>query len=106
MSWCGWTVWVARRSRSSMTSQNGVPGVLPAYRTSPPRRSSAGSEAVDLAASAGLVLDAWQAQVLEDALGERVPGEKWSSMEVGVIVPRQNGKGSILEARELAGLFL
>jgi hypothetical protein len=25
---------------------------------------------------------------------------------VGVVVPRQNGKGSILEARELAGLFL
>jgi hypothetical protein len=29
----------------------------------------------------------------------------WAAFEVGVIVSRQNGKGSILEARELAGLF-
>lgn len=31
---------------------------------------------------------------------------KWAAFEVGLIVSRQNGKGSILEARELAGLFL
>jgi hypothetical protein len=28
------------------------------------------------------------------------------SSDVGLVVPRQNGKGTILEARELAGLFL
>lgn len=66
---------------------------------------SAGSEAVDLARLAGLVLDDWQAFVLEHALGERADG-RWSAFEVGVEVPRQNGKGGILEARELAGLFL
>ncbi|MEU8270143.1 hypothetical protein AB0B89_23665 [Sphaerisporangium sp. NPDC049002] len=71
----------------------------------PPRVSSAGLEAVDLAASAGLVLDPWQRLVLEHALGERAGG-KWAAFEVGLIVSRQNGKGSILEARELAGLFL
>lgn len=31
---------------------------------------------------------------------------KWAAFEVGLMVSRQNGKGSILEARELAGLFL
>ncbi|MEU3052269.1 terminase [Streptomyces griseus] len=31
---------------------------------------------------------------------------KWAAFEVGLVVSRQNGKGSILEARELAGLFL
>lgn len=36
---------------------------------------------------------------------ERADG-KWSAFEVGLIVSRQNGKGSIIEARELAGLFL
>ncbi|WP_208802954.1 terminase large subunit [Microbispora triticiradicis] len=71
----------------------------------PPRVSSAGAEAVELAASAGLMLDPWQSLVLEEALGER-PDGKWSAFEVGVIVSRQNGKGSILEARELAGLYL
>lgn len=62
-------------------------------------------EAVELAASAGLVLDPWQADCLTDALGEGADG-KWSAMEVGLIVARQNGKGSILEARALAGLLL
>lgn len=42
--------------------------------------------------------------MLEHALGE-VNG-KWAAFEVGLVVPRQNGKGAILEARELAGLFL
>lgn len=77
----------------------------PRYRNKPPARSSAGSEAADLACDAGLVLDDWQRDVLEDALGERGDG-RWASLEVGLIVPRQNGKGAILEARELAGLFL
>lgn len=54
---------------------------------------------------AGLYLDEWQQYVLINSLGERADG-KWASYEVGLIVPRQNGKGSILEARELAGLFL
>lgn len=71
----------------------------------PPYRSSAGGEAVDLAAQAGLVLDPWQRLVLEHALGEG-PDGRWAAFEVGLIVSRQNGKGAILEARELAGLFL
>ena len=62
-------------------------------------------EAVELAASAGIVLDPWQAFVLEQSLGER-DGARYASFEVGLIVSRQNGKGTILEARELAGLFL
>ena len=71
----------------------------------PPCVSSAGTEAVELAEAAGLVLDPWQRFVLEQGLGER-PDGKWAAFEVGLIVPRQNGKGSILEALELAGLFL
>jgi phage terminase large subunit-like protein len=67
--------------------------------------SSAGVEAVELAASAGLILDPWQCHVLEHGLGETATG-KWSAFEVGLVVARQNGKGSILEARELAGLYL
>lgn len=63
-----------------------------------------GEDAVDLADLAGLVLDDWQADVLVDALRTRRDG-RWAAFEVGVIVPRQNGKGSILEARELHALF-
>lgn len=72
---------------------------VPAYST------SAGDEAVDLAASAGLLLDPWQQFVLRNALGERADG-RWSAFEVGLSVARQQGKGAVLEARELAGLVL
>jgi hypothetical protein len=78
---------------------------LPRVCCWPEYTSSAGEEAADLAAAAGLVLDPWQRFVLDRALGEDKTG-KWSAFEVGLVVPRQNGKGSILEARELAGLFL
>ena len=71
----------------------------------PTTASSAGQDAIDLAASAGLILDPWQQDILVASLYER-PGGKWASFEVGLIVSRQSGKGSILEARELAGLFL
>lgn len=54
---------------------------------------------------AGLLLDPWEQLVLEHALAERADG-KWAAFEVGLVVSRQNGKGAILEARELAGLFL
>lgn len=67
--------------------------------------SSSGQEAVELAALAGLHLDPWQQLVLDQGLRERADG-KWTAFEVAVNVPRQNGKGGIIEARELAGLFL
>jgi hypothetical protein len=60
---------------------------------------------VDLAALAGLHLDEWQQYVLKQALGE-TDESLWAAFEVGLVVARQNGKGAILEARELAGLFL
>lgn len=71
----------------------------------PAYRYTSGPDAVDLAAMAGLKLDPWQQLVLEHALGEREDGN-WAAFEVAVIVARQQGKGAILEALELAGLFL
>ena len=71
----------------------------------PPLLTSAGPETIELAASSGLILDPWQGDVLTDSMGERDDG-KWQTSEVGLIVPRQNGKGSVLEARTLGGLYL
>jgi uncharacterized protein YneR len=62
---------------------------------------------VALARIAGLELDDWQQWLLDESLAEastRPP--RWSAFEVAVLVGRQNGKGSVLEARQLAGLFL
>jgi hypothetical protein len=87
-----------------------LPGVRlesppPRVFSAPPAVSSSGEEAVELAASAGLFLDEGQQLVLRHGLGEK-PGGKWAAFEVGVMESRQNGKGAIIEARELAGLFL
>jgi len=60
---------------------------------------------VDLAATAGLVLDGWQQDYLTDSLGEDEDGN-WKCFECGLVVSRQNGKGSVLEARVLAGMLL
>ena len=67
--------------------------------------SSAGQEAIELAASVGLHLDPWQQFLLDQGLREKDDG-KWSAFEVCCNIPRQNGKGGVIEARELAGLFL
>ena len=77
----------------------------PQIRHVPEYVSSLGVQAVYLAEMAGLVLDPWQEAILIDSLGVRAD-KRWAAFEVGVCVPRQNGKGGILEARELAGLYL
>jgi phage terminase large subunit-like protein len=79
--------------------------VLPTFGWSPPAASSFGAEAVDLAASAGLMLDPWQVYALDQILGEHDDGRP-SAFEACLIVPRQNGKGSVLEALSLAWLYL
>ena len=65
---------------------------------------SQGEDAIELAAEARLLLDDWQRHVLRQALAMR--GRKWAAFETALICSRQNGKGSLLEALELAGLFL
>lgn len=71
----------------------------------PPYELTSGPDAVELAESAGLVLDPWQRLCLDVILGEREP-DRWAAFETGVLVARQNGKGGIIEALSLAGLFL
>ena len=66
---------------------------------------SLGPEVVELARDAGLELDDWQAWYLEGSQSI-LPSGKWAAFENGLCVPRQNGKGAIVEARMLGGLFL
>jgi len=77
----------------------------PPIEVVPPSVSSAGQEAIDLAAKAGLRLDPWQQHILRVGMGEK-PDGSWASFEVAVNVPRQNGKGGVIEARVLWGLFI
>ena len=62
-------------------------------------------EAVELSRRCGQILDEEQILVLSSMLARRRDG-KWGALEVGCVEPRQNGKGGILEARELAAIKL
>lgn len=77
----------------------------PRLSSFPAVSSSAGEDAIRIAAKAGLILDEWQQLVLTRSLGER-PDGRWVTPDVAVVCSRQNGKNAILEARLLAGLFL
>ena len=79
--------------------------VEPRVRSVPAFTESSGWDAVALADSAGLTLDEWQRNAVVDVLAEREDGN-WSTFESALILPRQNGKGAVLEAIEMADLFL
>lgn len=78
---------------------------VPTYQWIPPYHESVGAEAVELAATAGLYLDPWQELALEVLLALDKRGRR-AIFEICIILSRQNGKGSVLEALELAWLFL
>ena len=50
-------------------------------------------------------LDDWQDWYLTEGLGTG-PNQRFTATDVCGIIPRQNGKGTCLEVRELAGLFV
>lgn len=52
-----------------------------------------------------LILDDWQESFLFGSLRSGWDG-KWSAFEVAGVVPRQNGKGTIQEARQIIGMFV
>lgn len=77
----------------------------PRVRRVPEYVSSAGPAHVYLARRAGLFLDPWQCSVLHDGLGRNAAGLP-TSRKNSVWVPRQNGKGGIIEALELHWVFV
>jgi hypothetical protein len=69
-----------------------------------PADDSLGRRAVEWCRSVGLTLDPEQEFVLASSLGLDGAG-RWQTLQVGLNVPRQNGKGEELLARQLFGLF-
>lgn len=78
---------------------------LPTYLWMPEFRTSMGVEAIEFAVDAGLVLDPWQDLALMCALALDDQG-LLLLFELLIILSRQNGKGTFLEALEMAWLFL
>jgi len=81
------------------------PARVPRVRTHPEYVDSYGPEAIELMRRAGQELDHWQQDAITLMLALREDG-KWAAFEYAEWCSRQNGKGAILEARALAGLFL
>lgn len=70
----------------------------------PPHDSSVGPAAVEFCKEVGLTLDPWQEAILSASLNEA--DYRWAARELGVVMPRQNGKNEILLARQLVGLYM
>jgi hypothetical protein len=86
-----------------------IEGTCPACRDAEYPDTGCGNylsqDLLEWAPTIGYELDPWQQWSLTESLGTK-PNGKWSAKEVALIVSRQNGKGGILEVRELGGLFV
>jgi hypothetical protein len=79
--------------------------VEPAHLWVPPHASTAGDDAIDLAAQAGIALDPEQQLVLRVVLAELSDG-RWAAFEAAIVEARQNGKTVVLQVIALSDLFL
>lgn len=75
----------------------------PTFTRVPEGDEATGQDCVELATAYGVPLDGWQGDIVRELLRES--GGTWSASQAGLVVSRQNGKGQILLAVELFGLF-
>lgn len=77
----------------------------PSARISPRYKQTDGGDAAKLLAIGDLVLDPWQADILDDWMAV-TPSGRWMSTTCGGSVPRQNGKTGLLQGRMAAGMLM
>lgn len=75
----------------------------PTFVLLPDGDDATGQDAVDLADAYGIGLDEWQREIVRGILRERDGG--WAVSQAGLVVSRQSGKGQVILAVELFGLF-
>ncbi len=75
----------------------------PTFSRVPDGDETTGQDCVDLAMAYGVLLDPWQIDIVRGILRES--DGFWSASQAGLVVARQSGKGQILVALELFGLF-
>ena len=77
----------------------------PSVRIAPNYTDSDGVDASLVLRAGGIILDPWQADVMDDWMG-RSPSGRWASTTCGGSVPRQNGKTLLIQGRASAGMVL
>lgn len=83
----------------------GIGECPPRILHAPKRSGNVASKVAGLALNVGLALDPWQRDVILDAQSVDPVSGLWVTPRVAVSVPRQNGKGGIIEAIEIAFLL-
>jgi len=93
------------KSRKSLASVMLMGSQEPSERIAPRYKMTDGPDAVKLLRVGGLILDPWQADILDDWLAINAAG-KWVCKSCGGSVPRQNGKTGVVQGRAEAGMLL
>lgn len=78
-------------------------GCPPTFSRVPEGAEDTGRDCIDLAIHYGIGLDEWQCDIIKGILRES--GNGWSSSVQGLVVSRQSGKGQIILALALFGLY-
>lgn len=77
----------------------------PSARIAPRYDKTDGGDAQRILRAGGIILDPWQADVLDDWMSKGASG-RWACPTCGGSVPRQNGKTLLIEGRASAGMLL
>ena len=77
----------------------------PSERIAPKYKDTDGPDAARILQIGGIILDPWQAEVLDDWLAMS-PGKKWVCKTCGGSVPRQNGKTGLVQGRANVGMIM
>lgn len=78
---------------------------VPSVRVVPDYDYTDGPDAVRILAAAGLIVDPWQSEVLNDWMGKD-DGGMWTAPTCGLSVPRQNGKTCDVSGRATSGAIM
>lgn len=93
------------KSKASSTKEVLVGRQEPSVRIVPKYSNSDGTDAEKILQIGGIILDPWQAEILDDWLA-MTPGKKWVCKTCGGSVPRQNGKTGLVQGRANTGMIM
>lgn len=93
------------KSKASSTKEVLMGKQEPSVRIVPKYKQTDGPDAERILQVGGIILDPWQAEVLDDWLA-MTPGKKWVCKTCGGSVPRQNGKTGLVQGRANTGMIL
>lgn len=92
---------------TSLTNSHRVGNQSPRVDSGPEWFDLYGDDVIGLCSAVGVDLFPWQQHVVRRTLGVRPDDKnKFAAFEAGLLVARQNGKGEVLLALQLAGLFV